>query len=239
MGPVMTEPSLSVLEREVEAARVKLASDLSTLRSPSTTEEFTETLKRETIDAKDALVEKAKAGVQSSIESLIEEAKARAAANPAAALAIGAGIAWRLLRHPPVTSLLVGAGLLSLFRTNPEHSYGTSRDYLSHAKTRLVEQASVTEKVTETTEDLKDRVQDLTKHAASAAHQVAKETKEHVSGMWSDTEDTLDQAAHTAGAIASSPAARDQLLLGAAGLAVVAALGIACQRRFTEQTEAN
>ena len=190
MGPVMTEPSLSVLEREVEAARVKLASDLSTLRSPSTTGEFTETLKREAIDAKDALVEKAKAGVQSSIESLIEEAKARAAANPAAALAIGAGIAWRLLRHPPVTSLLVGAGLLSLFRTKPEHSYGTSRDYLSHAKTRLVEQASevaevakekaaalsetVTEKVTETTDDLKERVQDLAKQAASATHRVAK-----------------------------------------------------------------
>jgi uncharacterized phage infection (PIP) family protein YhgE len=255
MGPVMTEPSLSVLEREVEAARIKLASDLSTLRSPSTTEEFTETLKREAIDAKDALVEKAKAGVQSSIESLIEEAKARAAANPAAALAIGAGITWRLLRHPPVTSLLVGAGLLSLFRTKPEHSYGASRDYLSHAKTRLVEQASeavevakektaalsetVTEQVTETTDDLKERVQDLAKQAASATHRVAKETKEHVSGMWSDTEDTLDQAAHTAGAIASSPAARDQLLLGAAGLAVVAALGIACQRRFAEQTEAN
>src|SRR5258705_3273627 len=254
MGHVMTEPSLSVLEREVEAARAKLASDLSTLRSPSTTEEFTETLKREAIDAKDALVEKAKAGVQSSIESLIEEAKARAAANPAAALAIGAGIAWRLLRHPPVTSLLVGAGLLSLFRTKPEHSYGTSMDYLSHAKTRLVEQAgevaevakenaaalseTVTEKVTETTDDLKERVQDLAKQAASATHRVAKETKEHVSGMWSD-EDTLDQAAHTAGAIASSPAARDQLLLGAAGLAVVAALGIACQRRFTEQTEAD
>jgi len=254
MGHVMTEPSLSVLEREVEAARATLASDLSTLRSPSTTEEFTETLKREAIDAKDALVEKAKAGVQSSIESLIEEAKARAAANPAAALAIGAGIAWRLLRHPPVTSLLVGAGLLSLFRTKPEHSYGTSMDYLSHAKTRLVEQAgevaevakekaaalseTVTEKVTETTDDLKERVQDLAKQAASATHRVAKETKEHVSGMWSD-EDTLDQAAHTAGAIASSPAARDQLLLGAAGLAVVAALGIACQRRFTEQTEAD
>jgi len=255
MGPVMTEPSLSVLEREVEAARVKLASDLSTLRSPSTTEEFTETLKREAFDAKDALVEKAKAGVQSSIESLIEEAKARAAANPAAALAIGAGIGWRLLRHPPVTSLLVGAGLLSLFRTQPAYAYGgTSRDYLSHAKTRLVEQASevaevakekaaalsetVTEKVTETTDDLKERVQDLAKQAASATHRVAKETTEHVSGMWND-EDTLDQAAHTAGAIASSPAARDQLLLGAAGLAVVAALGIACQRRFTEQTEAD
>ena len=252
----MTEPSLSVLEHEVEAARAKLAGDLSTLRSPSTATEFTETLKLEAIDAKDALVAKAKAGVQSSIESLLEDAKARAAANPAAALAIGAGIGWRLLRHPPVTSLLVGAGLLSLFRTQPAYAYGgTSRDYLSHAKTRLGEQASevaevakekaaalsetVTEKVTETTDDLKERVQDLAKQAASATHRVAKETKEHVSGMWSDTEDTLDQTAHTAGAIASSPAARDQLLLGAAGLAVVAALGIACQRRFTEQTEAD
>jgi len=251
----MTEPSLNMLEREVEAARVKLASDLSTLRSPSTTEEFTKTLKRETMDAKDALVEKAKAGVQSSMESLLEEAKARAAANPAAALAIGAGIAWRLVRHPPVTSLLVGAGLLSLFRTKPEHSFGTSRDYLSQAKIRLVEQAgeaaevakekasalsdTVTEKVGEATDDLKDRVQDLAKQAGSATRRVAKETKEHVSGMWSGTEETLDQATHTAGAIASSPAARDQLLLGAAGLAVVTALGIACQRRFAEQTESD
>src|SRR5436309_14363927 len=103
----MSEPSLNHLERDVETARVKLASDLSTLRSPSTTAEFTETLKQEAVDAKDALVEKAKTSVQSSIESLIEEAKARAAANPAAALAIGAGVAWRLIRHPPITTLLV------------------------------------------------------------------------------------------------------------------------------------
>jgi hypothetical protein len=116
----MIEPSLNQLEREVEASRTKLASDLSTLRSP----EFTENLKQEAIDYKDALLDKAKAKAQSSIESLIEDVKARAAANPAAALAIGAGIAWRLIRHPPIATALVGAGLISLFRTPPARPNG-------------------------------------------------------------------------------------------------------------------
>jgi ElaB/YqjD/DUF883 family membrane-anchored ribosome-binding protein len=252
----MSEPSLSHLERDVETARAKLAGDLSTLRSPSTTAEFTETLKQEAVDAKDALVEKAKASVQSSIESLIEEAKARAAANPAAALAIGAGVAWRLIRHPPITSLLVGAGLLSLFRTQPAYAYGgTSRDYLSHAKTRLVEQASeaadlakekaaaltetVTDKVAKATNELTERVQDLADQAATAAHQMAGETKEHANEMWRDTKDALEQARHSADSIAPTAATRDQMLLGAAGVAVIAALGIACQRRMVEHAEAN
>jgi ElaB/YqjD/DUF883 family membrane-anchored ribosome-binding protein len=252
----MSEPSLNHLERDVETARVKLASDLSTLRSPSTTAEFTETLKQEAVDAKDALVEKAKTSVQSSIESLIEEAKARAAANPAAALAIGAGVAWRLIRHPPITTLLVGAGLLSLFRTPPAYAYGgTSRDYLSHAKTRLVEQAgeaadlakdkaaalteTVTDKVAKATHDLTERVQDLAGQAGAAAHQMAGETKEQANEMWRDTKDALDQARHSAGSMAPTAATRDQMLLGAAGVAVIAALGIACQRRMAEHAEAN
>ena len=139
----MIEPSLNQLEREVEASRTKLASDLSTLRSPATAAEFTETLKQEALDAKDALLDKAKASAQSSIESLIEDVKARAAANPAAALAIGAGIAWRLIRHPPIATALVGAGLISLFRTPPARPNGQApADYLAHAKTRLREQAS-------------------------------------------------------------------------------------------------
>src|SRR6202048_2013898 len=94
---VMIEPSLNQLEREVEASRTKLASDLSTLRSPATAAEFTETLKQEAFDAKDALLDKAKAKAKSSIESLMEGGNADAAANPAAAPAIGAGIGWRLI----------------------------------------------------------------------------------------------------------------------------------------------
>jgi hypothetical protein len=271
----MIEPSLNQLEREVEASRTKLATDLSTLRSPATAAEFTEALKQEAIDAKDALLDKAKAKAQSSIESLIEKGKARAAANPAAALAVGAGIAWRMIRHPPIATALVGAGLISLFRTPPAHTNGQApADYLSHAKTRLMEQASVAadfaqdkaaaltetvaEKVTETAAGtIKERVQDLTAQARLAASNVALE---HATAMWNETTDALEQARKStrsapstavsrAGsaleqwqpiqAAVSNAEVRDKFLLGAAGLAVIAALGIASQRRMSEHAEAD
>jgi ElaB/YqjD/DUF883 family membrane-anchored ribosome-binding protein len=274
----MPQPSLRQLEQEVEAARAKLAGDLATLRSPSTAQEFTESLKQEALDAKDALLDKAKTSIQSSIESMIEDVKARAAANPTAALAIGTGLAWRLLRHPPIATVLVGAGLLSLFRTQPARLHGRAReDYLSYAKNRLVEQASeaadvakekavafgetVSEKAAETAADIKDRVQDLTAQATSAAGEAAKHIKERASAMWDETAETLERAGQSARSTASTgmsragdtvdelwastqsslndAEARDKVLLGAAGLAVVAAFGIACQRRLAEQERAN
>jgi hypothetical protein len=274
----MPQPSLRQLEQEVEAARAKLAGDLATLRSRSTAQEFTESLKQEALDAKDALLDKAKTSIQSSIESMIEDVKARAAANPTAALAIGTGLAWRLLRHPPIATVLVGAGLLSLFRTQPAHLHGRAReDYLSYAKNRLVEQASeaadvakekaaafgetVSEKAAETAADIKDRVQDLTAQATSAAGEAAKHTKERASAMWDETAETLERVGQSARSTASTgmsragdtvdelwastqsslndAEARDKVLLGAAGLAVAAALGIACQRRLAEQERAN
>jgi len=270
----MPEPSLRQLEQEVEAARAKLAGDLVTLRSPSTSAEFTESLKQEAVEAKDALLDKAKTSIQSSIDSFIEDVKARAAANPTAALAIGTGLAWRLVRHPPIATALVGAGLWTLFRTQPAHLHGRAgQDYLSYAKNRFVEQASeaadiakekavafgetVSEKAAETTADIKDRVQDLTAQATSAAGDAAKHTKERASAMWSEAAETLEQSGRSARSRASigmsrvadtvdqvwaptqsslnDAEARDKFLLGAAGLAVVAALGIACQRRIAEE----
>ena len=274
----MPEPSLRQLEQEVEEARAKLAGDLETLRSPSTSAEFTEGLKHEALEAKDALLDKAKTTIQSSLDSIIEDVKARAAANPTAALAIGTGIAWRLVRHPPIATALVGAGLWSLFRTQPAHLHGRAgEDYLAYAKNRLVEQASeaadiakekavefgetVSEKAAETAADLKDRVQDLTAQATSAAGDAVKNTKERASAMWSETAETLERSSRSARSRASTgmsraddtadqvwastqlslndAEARDKFLLGAAGLAVVAALGIACQRRIAEQELTN
>src|SRR5205807_2610581 len=84
-----------------------------------------------------ALKQEAKSGLQ----SVIEDVKGRAAANPAAALAIGAGLAWRLVRHPPIATALIGAGLVSLFRTPPVQA-SDDAGYFSHAKGRLEEQAS-------------------------------------------------------------------------------------------------
>ncbi|MGA6964247.1 MAG: hypothetical protein WBZ51_11570 [Xanthobacteraceae bacterium] len=220
----MIEPSLNQLEREVEASRTKLASDLSTLRSPATAAEFTETLKQEALDAKDALLDKAKASAQSSIESLIEDVKARAAANPAAALAIGAGIAWRLIRHPPIATALVGAGLISLFRTPPARPNGQApADYLAHAKARLREQASaaadvaqdkaavltetVAEKVTETAGRMKERAQDLTEQARLAATNIALDTRQQAT-LLNETTDALEQVGQSARSAASSAVSR-------------------------------
>ena len=91
----MGEPSLREREQDVEVARAKLARDLSTLRSPEDLIGITTTLKHEALSAKDALIDKAKASVQSMVESLVEDLKARQPPIPTAALAIGAGIAWR------------------------------------------------------------------------------------------------------------------------------------------------
>lgn len=178
----MTEPSLHELERDVEAARARLASNLATLRAPSTYSEFTEELKAEALDQKDALVGKAK----SSVQGMIDELKAKALANPAAVLAIGAGIAWRLIKHPPVASVLVGAGLYSLLRTpqgSPESPYVTRANEMAgtlrERATEYGEQAgelaaSARERAAEWSAAAQEAAADIRERAVSAAQQVSE-----------------------------------------------------------------
>jgi hypothetical protein len=316
----MSDPSLHQLERDVEAARAKLAVDLSTLRSPATYSEFSSELKDEALEMKNALVDKAKSSVHSTIDTFIEDLKARAAANPVAALAIGAGIAWRLIQRPPIATALIGAGLYSLFRTTPTHgTHGNARttdEYLAQAKDRLAEQASdlaqtvkdsasaigeaAAEKASELATGVKERALAIGEAATEKATELAAGVKQSASSMgeaarekatelagaarsqqaqhWSEEqrspirqaagnasrlgggdrtlEDkrresiTAERAAPRAAAItdewmrpiqetAGSQEARDKFLLGAAGVAVVAALGIACQRRLGESADAD
>lgn len=123
----MSEASLHQLEREAEAARAKLANDLATLTSPRTFAAFKDGMKAEAVSAKDAIIENAKSSVTSTFQQVVDDLKAKAMANPTAALAIGAGIAWRLARRPPIATALVGAGLYSLLRTVPsEHPAQTA-----------------------------------------------------------------------------------------------------------------
>jgi sensor domain CHASE-containing protein len=110
---------------------------------------------------------------------------------------------------------------------------------------------------------MKERVQDLTAQARSAATNFALDTREQATAMLSETTDALEQAAQTtrsaassavsranaameqgwqpiqaaaSNAAASNAEARDKFLLAAAGLAVFAALGIA-SRRISEHAE--
>jgi hypothetical protein len=72
--------SLLQHEHEVERSRAKLTQDLAVLCSPKTLAAFTDDLKQEAFATRDDFWEKI---------------KARAASNPAAVAAIGAGLAWR------------------------------------------------------------------------------------------------------------------------------------------------
>lgn len=231
----MTERSMRELERDVEEARERLLSHLSVLSSPAAYSEFKQDLKDE---------------ARFTLRGILDDVKGRAAANPAATLAVGAGLAWRLLRQPPISAALIGAGLYSLWRTTPAPTQGRDLDYLSTAKTRLGEQMSdlattvgqqtaqmaetVTENASQFAEAAKEKMQEW---GSQASEEIAHRTAS-VTGR---TAHAFDEASRAAGRIPSNAGyinkvisnseGRDTLLLGAAGLAVAAALGIAYQRR--------
>lgn len=226
----MTE-SLSTLESEVEEARAKLASDLSLLRSPNPYRKFSAGL------------------AQSVLQRILDDLKARAAANPSAALAIGAGLAWKLVKDPPIATALIGAGMLSLWRTAPMRV--DDRDYLGAAQQRFGEQVTdaadtvkgyaaetvvaAREKVGAYAQSAGKTVERLTTSAAEEAGESiehAREAAKHISGKAVNAAQRA--TSHFSRAIGEE-GGRDQLLLGIAGLAVAAAVGIAYQRRASAE----
>ena len=123
----MADFSLREQEHEVERSRTKLTQDLGVLCSSETFAAFTDDLKKEAFETRDAFWEKL---------------KARAASNPAAVIAIGAGLAWRIIQHPPIASALIGVGLFSLWKTQPKTAYdaeGKRLDYAQQSKEVLRE----------------------------------------------------------------------------------------------------
>ena len=225
----MAEPTLAELQEDVEAARSRLSADLSVLRSPSTLAQFSDDVKQEAIKAKDDLLEKARGSAEATISGMVDELKARAAANPAACLLIGAGIAWRLLRHPPVATALVAAGAYGLMRATPGTAAGSDVDYLAVAKTRLREQAgelqaAVVSGTQVASDRLRDHATDLVQAAGAKAQLLSAAGRE-------EAQQLAGQIADTVGSAVSDENFRDGLLLGIAGIAVAAALSLAYQRR--------
>jgi len=269
--------SVALREQEVQGARAKLMADLAALRSPANLAEFTDGLKQEAVAAKDSVIERTKETVQTTIEEVVADLKAKASANPAAALAIGAGIAWQLVRHPPIFSALVGVGLYSLLRTpSPEPAARGNTAYVHYGKQRLKEQVTdfgleavgvateagkaLTEKSAELYDGAKEKFQNFTQNAAESATAADSEAKAQMEGLAASARrtfhDALDQAegiatrstdaaaamlketADSAKDAMASPitsSSRDILLLGVAGMAVAAAVGIAIQKRVASE----
>ena len=262
----MGQPSLKDLERDVVTARARLADDLAVLRSPATFSSFKDDLKHEALDTKDRLIDNAKSGAISSIQGMIEDLKAKAAANPAATLAIGAGLAWRLIHRPPIATALVGAGLFSLLRTTAAADGASGAEHFSQAKERLREQTGeavgvVKEQVTAMAESVKDKAQELGDQAGATAQQVTSELKQKSASVAQQATEAFNSArqvtatramgaanslrqtsSHATAAVSDmsyrvGSSDRDKFLLGAAGFAVAAALGLALQRRATDSDD--
>jgi hypothetical protein len=229
----MTDASLQEREREVERSRAKLTQDLAALCSPETFAAFTDGLKQQALGTKDVVWEKL---------------KARAASNPAAVIAIGAGLAWRVLQRPPIASALIGVGLYSLWKTQPKTGYdatGRRLGYVEQSKEILKEQAG---QAFSAAADIAGKAQEA---AVTKGSEVWSDAKEKMREWQDDIGGTVAGAASTLKGSGEEllndlrvkqhalrdgiePDTRNTALLGVAGLAIAAALGIACQKKISE-----
>jgi gas vesicle protein len=234
----MSQADLNALEREVELTRAKFAHDLARLRSPHTLAEFKEDLWTHARETKDGV---------------LADLKARAAANPLALAAVAAGVGWRLFHRPPIAPALVSLGLFSLLRTSPEHigsetwidryaedpagELRSQANAFADAAKRKVqdwtEQAS--QFAEEATAQMKDRAASLAERASDALHDASETAQDRVRRVADDATSASDAASATMRATMPDREERDNYLLGAAVLAVAAAVGIALQRRAQQE----
>jgi gas vesicle protein len=250
----MSAAELNALERDVEQARAKFADDLLRLRSPANLARLKNDLWADVRETKDEVVDKAKDAAQDGAQRLVAELKARAAANPLATIAIGAGLAWRLVHRPPIATVLVGLGLIGLARTTP--SQRASQPYMGlidedpTLQRRGGDLASHAEALADAA---KEKVQDWSARAGDAIRQTAGEIAEKAASVAESASDALQGAQYAARETAAEVADRagsaaagvsqtmrdavpdredrDTYLLAAAAVAVAAAVGIAYQRR--------
>jgi hypothetical protein len=249
--------NLDTLERDVARARARFADDLARLRSPDNLARFKDDLWAEARETKDQLVDKTKETAKDGAQRVFTELKERAAANPLATAAIGAGLAWRLINRPPIATLLIGAGLFGLLRTSaPQRSHEPYMGLYDEddALQRRVGEDKLAQRAADAASAIKDKVQDWGATAGETARATATQIGDKAASMTErasqklhdvrDTaRETLIQATETAVALGERTSARlqnampdredrDKYLLGAAALAVAAAVGIAYQRRM-------
>jgi gas vesicle protein len=247
----MTAADLNALEQDVEQARARFANDLARLRSPTNLTRFKDDLWAEARETKDELLEKGKEAAKDAAQRLANELKERAVANPAAALAIGAGLAWRLFNRPPIATALVGMGLYSLLRTRSPQPYMDLNDE-DPRPTYHNDDSGLVAQTAKLGDAARRKVQNWSAEAGEKTREVATQAASIANGATDVLRDAADAARDAATEIADTTASvaeraserleemmpsredRDSYLLGAAAIAVAAAVGIAYQRRTRE-----
>jgi hypothetical protein len=193
----MSTLELDRLEEDVAEARERVVADVARLRSPGAMADFKADIGHTFSDT-----------AQRTLDGL----KSRAAANPAAVLAIGAGLLWRFARHPPIASILVGVGLASLMRTNPASPPSPVVTRTSEFAHAAAEKASdLTEQAREFSAQARETAVAAAETVSHTAARVADQATQFTSRVSERSAQLSEQAADTAARLsggASEAAAR-------------------------------
>jgi hypothetical protein len=224
---------MAAKRREVEQARTRLTADLERLRAPETFASFKQAVVDEVRTSKDEWIEEGKAIATDRMRQVVDDLKSRAGANPLATAAIGAGLLWHLSRRPPITSLLIGAGVFGLLRTDPRRP-SAIEPWVSRA--RDAGQVA-SEKVSQWSSAARDAATQVTASGSVAKENVrswAAHSTEMTEGKLTDlagrTSELAQQARREARRGTEDAERHDAVLFGVAAAALAAALGIT-QRR--------
>jgi gas vesicle protein len=189
--------------------------------------------------------------------------KARAAANPLAVMALAAGVGWRLFHRPPIATLLVGLGLAGLLRTStsqadydraedvfdPEEWRSRASGFADAAKQKVQDwtaQASQAAReaktqVADTAASVAERASEMLRDTGDTARERLRETgdtaRDRLTGLADDAASVSHRASARLRAAMPDRDDRDTILLGAAALAVAAAVGIAFSGGHREITD--
>ena len=223
----MSDEHIDHLEREVEQARSRVAGELARLRHPNAMSNLKRDISYRVTEAKDRLTQSARDAATAKVSGVFDGIKARIVANPVAAAAIVSGIAWRLGKHPPIAIVLVGAGLVSLFRTDPNQPTAAAGWVERASETAVSARRRFDEwdpqetqnAIGETFESAKAQVADWSAEAA----EIGRDAANRAVATARRGGDALRRMSHDLDD-------RDKMLFGGAALAIAAALGIAYQR---------
>jgi hypothetical protein len=223
----MARAELDRLEGDIHEARQRLKSDLEVLRAPGTFSSFKDQLLAEARQSGDDAITNAKAGATSWSERLFAEIKERAAANPVAVGAIAAGIGWRILRKPPITTMLVGYGLYSLYQTRPGQ-LAPGAETVYHAADAAV---AAKEQVQQWSREATGSVQALAASGSESARHWGADVGATVAEATGSLQAVAMRGSQSVHNMAMDQQVRDKVLLGAAAVSLTTALGLAWLRR--------